>query len=364
MTWSFRILGHFNSLMKTLEEIQKYIDDNNLSKSSLKRKHHNVYKLSIKLGILDKLKFPLVKTDLSKYKTEIDFQKYIDDNKVESLYELSKSHKPIYYKLVRNKLQSKVKFKKQAKQNLKEFNDLKSIQKFIDSNNINSPKELKESFINLFWKIHQLGINDKLIYKNKRNHRNLKSFSTLDSFQKFLDDNNILSAQEFHDIDYGLYQKAGRLKLLDKLKYKYKKRSKTEIVVEKELLKFYSYIEIEKEFDWLIYINNLSLDIYIPELKIAIECQGEHHFIPIDRFGGESGYFKQIERDKIKKNLCLEHGITLLYYSDFKFITRSLKSKIFSKINSYELGTVYTSLKDLINEIKRLEIEQNKKRGS
>lgn len=350
--------------MKTLEEIQKYIDDNNLSKSSLKRKHCDVYRQSKELGILGQLKFPLVKTDLSEYKTETDFQKYIDENNIESLLDLRKNHKSIYYKLVRNKLQSKIKFKKQTRQNLENYNNIKSIQEFIDSNNINSPKELKESFINLFWKIHQLGISDKIVYKNKRNYRDLKSFSTLESFQKFLDDNNILSAQEFHDSDYGLYQKAGRLKLLDKLKYKYKKRSKTEIAVEKELLKFYSFVEIEKEFDWLIHKSNLSLDVYIPELKIAIECQGEHHFIPIDRFGGEAGYLKQVERDKIKKDLCIEHGITLLYYSDFKFITRSLKTKIYSEINSYKLGTVYTSLEDLVNEIKRLEMEQNKKEES
>ena len=69
------------------------------------------------------------------------------------------------------------------------------------------------------------------------------------------------------------------------------------------------------------FLNGLELDFYIPELNIGIECQGEQHFKPVD-FNGQgldiatNNYWKQIERDKIKKELCDKNGINLLYYSN------------------------------------------------
>ena len=66
------------------------------------------------------------------------------------------------------------------------------------------------------------------------------------------------------------------------------------------------------------FLDNLQLDFYIPEYKIAIECQGEQHFTPIDYFGGEEHYEKLISNDKKKLKLCKENGIKLFYYSNLK----------------------------------------------
>lgn len=63
-------------------------------------------------------------------------------------------------------------------------------------------------------------------------------------------------------------------------------------------------------------LNKLQLDFYIPSKKIAIECQGGQHFKPVKWFGGEENFKKQIERDELKKKLCEENGIKLLYYSN------------------------------------------------
>lgn len=67
-------------------------------------------------------------------------------------------------------------------------------------------------------------------------------------------------------------------------------------------------------FDWL---GRLSLDFYIPEYNVAIECQGKQHFLKESMFGGESLEVIQ-ERDKRKKMLCDENGVKLLYYSNLK----------------------------------------------
>lgn len=72
-------------------------------------------------------------------------------------------------------------------------------------------------------------------------------------------------------------------------------------------------VEKEKEFDWLVNKRNLKLDFFLPKYNIAIEVQGEQHFKPFDRFGGEIGLLEQIKRDDIKKKLCEDNGIKLFY---------------------------------------------------
>lgn len=71
--------------------------------------------------------------------------------------------------------------------------------------------------------------------------------------------------------------------------------------------------EPQKKFDWLKYINKLSLDYYLPDYNIAIECQGKQHFEPVEPFGGEKEFKKLVERDACKKRLCEENGVILKY---------------------------------------------------
>ena len=72
--------------------------------------------------------------------------------------------------------------------------------------------------------------------------------------------------------------------------------------------------ETEKTFPWLKNKREMSLDFYLPEYNIAIECQGEQHYL-----GEEKGYFtKDIltnikQRDTIKNALCKEHGMPIHY---------------------------------------------------
>ena len=72
----------------------------------------------------------------------------------------------------------------------------------------------------------------------------------------------------------------------------------------------------QHSFDWLKYENPLKIDFYLPEYNIAIECQGEQHFRPIDFFGGERVYELTVKRDITKLNLCKEHNINILYFTN------------------------------------------------
>jgi len=74
----------------------------------------------------------------------------------------------------------------------------------------------------------------------------------------------------------------------------------------------------QKMFDWLKYKGKLRLDFFLPDYNIAIECQGGQHFVPVDFSGkGKEDAQKQFKllqkRDKLKKKLCEEHNIKMVY---------------------------------------------------
>ena len=102
-------------------------------------------------------------------------------------------------------------------------------------------------------------------------------------------------------------------------------------------------IEEQKTFDWLKYNGLMKLDFYLPQHNIAIECQGEQHYKPFNIFGGENGLIKQKIRDELKKKLCEEHNIKVLYYGLRKYA-----------------DNVITNKKELLKEIKN-ECECNRK---
>lgn len=85
----------------------------------------------------------------------------------------------------------------------------------------------------------------------------------------------------------------------------------------KELLTFNNILfEEQKKFEWL---GRQSLDFYLPDYNIAIECQGKQHFEPIEHFGGKQMllYFK--DRDYRKYTLCKTNCITILYYANYEY---------------------------------------------
>ena len=57
------------------------------------------------------------------------------------------------------------------------------------------------------------------------------------------------------------------------------------------------------------FLGRQHYDVYMPELGIALEYQGDQHFRPIDFFGGEAGFIETQKRDKRKRSLSEENGI-------------------------------------------------------
>lgn len=68
-------------------------------------------------------------------------------------------------------------------------------------------------------------------------------------------------------------------------------------------------IQREASPDWL---GRMRLDIYLPELKLAIEHQGEQHYRPVAAFGGDAAYVRVVERDALKRQLCQANGVDVV----------------------------------------------------
>ena len=93
-----------------------------------------------------------------------------------------------------------------------------------------------------------------------------------------------------------------------------------------------------------------SFDFYLPEYNIAVECQGEQHYVAnFFKSKGIEYAEKHLEYiqglDKKKRDIAKENGITVLYYLNKKFL---------KYINEENRNNCYTSKKELLKRIKEV----------
>lgn len=93
--------------------------------------------------------------------------------------------------------------------------------------------------------------------------------------------------------------------------------------------------EYQKRFDWL---GRQSLDFYLPDYNIAIECQGLQHFNEVEHFGGKEEFKKILRRDNIKNIKCFDNNIKLFY------IVKNIKE---IKIKGKVLNRLYKELYEI-----------------
>lgn len=70
--------------------------------------------------------------------------------------------------------------------------------------------------------------------------------------------------------------------------------------------------------------GQMSYDVFISKLNVAIEYQGKQHFEPIDFFGGVTSFEDGRRRDQEKARLSKENGIKLVYINYDEEITPDL----------------------------------------
>ena len=117
-----------------------------------------------------------------------------------------------------------------------------------------------------------------------------------------------------------------------------KKESKAQKLIYKILTEKYPNYNIKynyKGFDWL---KGQELDIYIPELKLAIEYDGRQHFMPV-RFGGISierakkNFTNQQNRDLIKNAKVLKNNQDIKHFIRFNYKERLTENYVLDKLN-------------------------------
>lgn len=91
------------------------------------------------------------------------------------------------------------------------------------------------------------------------------------------------------------------------------------------------------------FLGRQSIDIYIPEINLAIEYQGQQHYEPISLFGGEEG-FKSVQiRDQKKRHILSAHNVCLLEWRYDVPITReTLMHKLSELKIAVPLGNLRT----------------------
>lgn len=72
------------------------------------------------------------------------------------------------------------------------------------------------------------------------------------------------------------------------------------------------------------YGGQMSYDVFIAGVNIAVEYQGKQHFEPVDYFGGEEAFKKLQIRDAEKKRISEENGVKMVYF----YYNETISSKL------------------------------------
>lgn len=115
------------------------------------------------------------------------------------------------------------------------------------------------------------------------------------------------------------------------------KMPKLEIAVLNSLIE--NKIKHARQKRFKSWLGGQSLDFFIPEKNIAIECQGLQHFKNERRY---KKLEEVQERDERKKRLCIENGVHLIYYVPEIFSSQMKEDDIF-----------FTNTEELIEYIKK-----------
>lgn len=84
----------------------------------------------------------------------------------------------------------------------------------------------------------------------------------------------------------------------------------------------------QQRFNWLKSKISMSVDFYLPDLNIAIECQGKQHYEPVKSFGGEKSFNECRKRDIVKNKLCKKNNVRLVYFDDETKYEKFLGEKV------------------------------------
>lgn len=349
------------SVPETVEDFVEFCKHNNIQKrSELAIRYQAAYKKFRDLSKeeQDQILLSVIKPYPNVFKTLEDFQSYIDQNNIETYRDFRKLHKSIYSKyldLRKDWKISELKFKKDSIVNkYKNLNTIDDFQQFISENNIQTKTELRKKYKGVssrFFKVIPKEERSKIKFPIEIHHLYYDNLSTLDEFQKFIDDNKILRPIDFRNRFPKEYDRLCRIlsrddkaKLvyeIDSPNYKGSRRSYGERYLRELFIENgFEFIQ-EKTFQDLIgEFSYLRYDFYLSDLNILIEYHGEQHFNKNTVF-----YSDTIEiNDRKKYEYSKKNGIPILYFT--------LHSNVYKKYGYFT--EVLTDVDALLERIKEI----------
>jgi len=110
-------------------------------------------------------------------------------------------------------------------------------------------------------------------------------------------------------------------------------------VSELALLDLFRTIWPNAEHQWRPwFLGRQSIDIYIPDINLAVEYQGQQHYEPVALFGGEEGFKNTQVRDERKRLLIRANNVRLL---EWRYDTSIIYEEMALKLS--ELGIALRS---------------------
>lgn len=79
-------------------------------------------------------------------------------------------------------------------------------------------------------------------------------------------------------------------------------------------------------------LGGLELDVWVPELRLGIEYQGEQHYEAIKHWGGDEGLARRQSNDRRKRALCKQLGYTLI---EFRFDEELTEAAVQSRLKRH-----------------------------
>ena len=133
----------------------------------------------------------------------------------------------------------------------------------------------------------------------------------------------------FIDVHEGKYSDLDRYNYVSPV-YKWKSE---QIVFELTQIAFKNHRVIYQHRPSFLKTNSgqMSYDVFICGINVAIEYQGKQHFEPVEIFGGEKHFAEQKRRDELKRELSIKNKVTLVYINYWDDISADL---IRERVNS------------------------------
>ena len=307
-------------------------------------------------GWMDKIGLEFPTNDWSWVKSIDDIQDYIDKNNIESYKELREKFLGLKGVMVRKHWSKEnLVFKKQPYLDTSWITSVEVAQEYVDrmgyknSHEFSSDKEHNGDSI--YRKLTVLGFAKYIKYPNPI-CRNLEFLSTIEDAEKFIKENNIKNSVDFFKRFGSEYNRLGSLNLLEKIRPFYVGHSSEFLSSWEET--FYESLKNFLDKQGIIY--NIQCNIKIPDLKdkgdmrvdlklevdsniFLFELQGPTHFFDI--YKNMLCFVKRRKHDIIKKRWSNKNNMKLFFFTYDKEL-----------LNKYSFPYyVYTSEEELFSDL-------------